>query len=50
MWSMLEERMFARVRSDTGLRARLPQIEAQVASGKLSPMLAVDEIASGLGL
>jgi LAO/AO transport system kinase len=50
MWSMLEERVFARLRSDAGLRSRLPQIEAQVAAGKLSPMLAVEEIASGLGL
>jgi LAO/AO transport system kinase len=47
---MLEERVFARLRSDASLRSRLPQIEAQVASGKLSPMLAVAEIASGLGL
>jgi LAO/AO transport system kinase len=49
MWSMLEERMFARLRSDAGLRARLPQIEAAVAAGTLSPMLAVEEIAGALG-
>jgi LAO/AO transport system kinase len=50
MWSMLEERVFARLRSDTSLRSRLPQIEAEVAAGRLSPMLAVEEIASRLGL
>jgi LAO/AO transport system kinase len=44
MWAMLEERLFARLRSDPALRARLPRIEAAVAAGRLSPMLAVDEI------
>jgi LAO/AO transport system kinase len=50
MWSMLEERMFARLRTDAGLRAKLPQIEAAVADGRLSAPLAVDRIAAALGL
>jgi len=50
MWSMLEDRMFARLRSDSGLRAKLPQIEAAVADGRLSAPLAVDEIAATLGI
>jgi LAO/AO transport system kinase len=50
MWSMLEQRVFARLHTDAGLRARLPQIEAAVADGRLSPTLAVDEIAAALGL
>jgi LAO/AO transport system kinase len=50
MWSMLEERLLARLRSDPQLKSRLPQIEKQVAAGKLSPMLAVEEIASAMGL
>jgi LAO/AO transport system kinase len=50
MWSMLEERMLARLRSDPALKTRLPQIEKQVAAGKLSPMLAVEEIAAAMGL
>ena len=50
MWAMLEERVFARLRSDSSLRAKLPQIEAAVADGRLSPALAVDQIARGLGL
>jgi LAO/AO transport system kinase len=50
MWSMLEQRVFAKLRTDAGLRARLPQIEAAVADGRLSPTLAVDEIAAALGL
>ena len=50
MWSMLEQRVFAKLHTDAGLRARLPQIEAAVAEGRLSPTLAVDEIATALGL
>jgi LAO/AO transport system kinase len=50
MWSMLEDRVFARLKSDTGLRAKLPKLEAAVASGRLSATMAVEEIAAGLGL
>jgi LAO/AO transport system kinase len=50
MWSMLEERLFAKLRADPELKSRLPQIEKAVAAGKLSPMLAVEEIADAMGL
>jgi LAO/AO transport system kinase len=50
MWSMLEERMFSRLKSDASLRARLPEIEAAVAGGRLAATLAVEEIAAMLGL
>ena len=50
LWSMLEDRIFSRLRTDAALRAKLPQIEAAVADGTLSPTLAVDEIAAALGL
>jgi len=50
MWAMLDERLRERIHSDRALRARLPQIEGAVASGKLSPALAVDEIAAALGI
>jgi LAO/AO transport system kinase len=50
MWSMLEERLFAKLRADPELKSRLPQIEKAVAAGKLSPMLAVEEIANAMGL
>jgi LAO/AO transport system kinase len=50
MWSMLEERVFARLKSDTRLRARLPEIEAAVAGGRLAATLAVEEIAAMLGI
>jgi LAO/AO transport system kinase len=50
LWSMLEDRIFSRLRTDAALRAKLPQLEAAVADGTLSPTLAVDEIAAALGL
>ena len=50
MWSMLEERVLARLKSDASLRARLPQIEAAVAEGRLAATLAVAEIAAVLGV
>jgi LAO/AO transport system kinase len=50
MWSMLEQRLFAKLRADPELKSRLPQIEKAVAAGKLSPMLAVEEIADAMGL
>ena len=48
MWTMLEERLFARLRSDPALKAKLRQTEAAVAAGKLAPTLAVEEIARAL--
>jgi LAO/AO transport system kinase len=45
MWEMLEERLFAPLRSDRSLKAALPRIEAAVAAGRLAPNAAVEEIA-----
>jgi LAO/AO transport system kinase len=50
MWAMLEGRVFARLRSDAALRAKLPRLEAAVADGRMSAAMAVDEIAAALGL
>jgi LAO/AO transport system kinase len=44
MWTMLEERLFAPLRSDRTLKAALPRIEAEVAVGRLEPASAVEEI------
>lgn len=49
MWTMLEERLTARLRSDPAVRGKLKTAEAQVAAGKLAPTLAVEEIAKLLG-
>jgi LAO/AO transport system kinase len=50
MRTMLEERLTARLRTDAAVRARLRQMENQVAAGKLAPTLAVEEIAKLLGI
>jgi len=50
MWSMLDERLIARLKGDPALKSRLPALEAAVAEGRLSPALAVDEIAGAMGL
>jgi LAO/AO transport system kinase len=50
MWTMLEERLTARLRGDPSVRAKLKAAEAQVATGKLAPTLAVEEIAALLGV
>src|ERR1700753_3013834 len=44
MWSMLEQRMMARLRSDASIRAKVKKIEAEVAVGRLTPALAAEEI------
>src|SRR5512132_1294518 len=43
MWAMLEDRVFARLKSDPALKAKLPRIEAAVAEGRTSPAVAVEE-------
>lgn len=50
MWTMLEERLTARLRSDASVRAKLRQAEAAVSAGKLAPALAVEQIAGLLGV
>jgi LAO/AO transport system kinase len=50
MWTMLEERLFAPLRSDRALKAALPRIETDVAAGRLAPATAVEEIAEILDL
>jgi LAO/AO transport system kinase len=49
MWAMLEERLFAPLRSDRAIKAALASIEAEVAAGTLAPAAAVDKIVGILG-
>ncbi len=44
MWSMLEQRMMARLRADASVRARVKKIEAEVADGRVTPSLAAEQI------
>src|ERR1700750_1197177 len=48
MWSMLEQRMMARLRSDATIRAKVKKTEAEVADGKITPGLAAEQIAEML--
>jgi len=48
MWSMLESRMMARLRSDAAIRARVRKIEGEVAEGRIAPALAAETIAEML--
>src|ERR1700759_552537 len=44
MWSMLEQLTMARLRSDASVRAKVKRIEAEGASGRVSPSLAAEQI------
>src|ERR1700684_4378794 len=48
MWAMLEERLFAPLRSDRTVKAELPKIEAAVSAGPLAPATAAEKIAEML--
>jgi GTPase len=50
MWTMLEQRVYARLSADRPTKAKLKQIETAVAEGRLSPALAVEQTARLLGL
>jgi LAO/AO transport system kinase len=50
MWTLIDERFRARLRSDTAIRSKLRSLEVAVAGGKLPPALAADEIADLLKL
>jgi LAO/AO transport system kinase len=50
MWALVEERLHGRLAADPKLRTRVPQLEAAVAGGALSPALAADEIVQTLRL
>jgi LAO/AO transport system kinase len=45
MWSILEQRMMARLRADASMRARVKKIENDVAEGRVAPALAAEKIA-----
>jgi LAO/AO transport system kinase len=49
MWSMLEQRMMARLRADPSVRAKVKKIETEVADGRITPALAAQQIAEMLG-
>ena len=48
MWSMLEQRIMARLRSDASVRGKVKKIEAEVADGRIAPSLAAEQVAEML--
>jgi LAO/AO transport system kinase len=44
MWSMLEQRMMARLRTEASIRARVKKIEAEVAEGHVTPAVGAEQI------
>jgi LAO/AO transport system kinase len=44
MWSMLEQRMLSRLRTEATIRSKVKKIEAEVADGRVSPALAAEQI------
>ena len=48
MWTLLEQRMMARLRSDPVIRAKVKKIETEVADGRITPTLAAERIAAML--
>jgi LAO/AO transport system kinase len=48
MWSMLEQRLMARLRSDAAIRAKVRKTETEVGDGRISPAVAAEQIAEML--
>jgi LAO/AO transport system kinase len=49
MWTMIEERLTAKLRHNPALKPRLAALESAVANGEVSPTAAADEIAQAMG-
>ncbi len=45
MWSMLEQRLMARLRTDAAIRGRVRKLEAEVADGQVTPAIAAERLA-----
>jgi GTPase len=48
MWSMLEQRMLARLRADASVRSKVKKLETEVADGRVTPAVAAEQIAEML--
>ena len=46
MWTILEDRLHARLRSDPGIRAKVKQTETAVANGEMTPTIAAETVAA----
>jgi LAO/AO transport system kinase len=50
MWTLIEERLTAKLRTNPAIRPRLAALEAAVAKGEVSPTAAAEEIAQAMGI
>ncbi|UFZ06786.1 methylmalonyl Co-A mutase-associated GTPase MeaB [Bradyrhizobium ontarionense] len=48
MWTMLEQRLMARLRTDPSIRAKVRKLETDVAEGRVAPALAAERLAEML--
>jgi len=48
MWSMLEQRIMARLRGDAAVRVKVKKLETEVAEGRVAPALAAEQMAEML--
>jgi len=48
MWSMLENRIMARLRADAAIRGKVRKLEAEVAGGHVTPAVAAEQLAEML--
>ncbi|MGJ5065076.1 methylmalonyl Co-A mutase-associated GTPase MeaB [Bradyrhizobium oligotrophicum] len=48
MWTMLEQRLMARLRTDPSMRAKVKKLESDVAEGRVAPALAAEQLAEML--
>ncbi len=48
MWSMLEQRMMARLRADPAIRAKVKKTESEVSDGRITPSLGAEHISEML--
>lgn len=46
MWTILEDRLHARLRSDPAIRTKVKRLEAAVADGRMTPAIAADSVAA----
>ena len=50
MWSMVDDRLMTRVKTDPKVQVLVPELEKNVGDGKLTPTLAVDKILAAFGM
>ncbi|WP_456716001.1 methylmalonyl Co-A mutase-associated GTPase MeaB [Bradyrhizobium sp. USDA 4353] len=48
MWTMLEQRLMARLRTDPSIRTKVKKLETDVAEGRVAPALAAEQLAEML--